>query len=268
MKGSFTVKQDRYKERLTCRVRAMEQLTAAAWSMVIECLEAAAKAVPGQFVHILPAGSFTLRRPISICGIDKEAGTLRIVFEVRGKGTDTLSQLHAGDTVDMLAPLGHGFTLLPENARVILIGGGIGTPPMLPLARHYGANAVVISGFRNADAVILQQDFAETGAKTILCTDDGSAGRAGLVTLPLEEEICAEKPAMICACGPLPMLKAAAALAQKHQIPCEVSLEERMGCGIGACLVCACRTLDEHGDEQYLHVCRNGPVFKAEEVVW
>ena len=268
MKGSFTVKQDRYKERLSCRITDMTQLTAAAWSMVIECPEAAEKAVPGQFVHILPAGNFTLRRPISICGIDKAAGTLRIVFEVRGKGTDALAQLRAGDTVDMLAPLGHGFTLLPADSRVILIGGGIGTPPMLPLAQHYGKNAVVISGFRNAGAVILQQDFTGTGAKTVLCTDDGSAGRAGLVTLPLEEEIKAEKPAMICACGPLPMLKAAAALAKTCGIPCEVSLEERMGCGIGACLVCACRTLDADGNEQYLHVCKNGPVFKAEEVVW
>ena len=262
------MKQDRYQERLTCRITDMTQLTAAAWSMVIECPEAAQKAVPGQFVHILPAGNFTLRRPISICGIDKAAGTLRIVFEVRGKGTDALAQLRAGDSVNMLAPLGHGFTLLPPDSRVILVGGGIGTPPMLPLAQYYRKSAVVISGFRNAGAVILQQDFADTGAKTVLCTDDGSAGRFGLVTLPLEEEIRSEKPAMICACGPMRMLESVTAVANAYEIPCEVSLEERMGCGIGACLVCACRTLDKNGDEQYLHVCKNGPVFKAEEVVW
>ena len=262
------MKQDRYQERLTCRITDMTQLNAAAWSMVIECPEAAQKAVPGQFVHILPAGNFTLRRPISICGIDKAAGTLRIVFEVRGKGTDALAQLRAGDSVNMLAPLGHGFTLLPPDSRVILIGGGIGTPPMLPLAQYSGKNAVVICGFRNQDAVILQDDFAAAGAKTILCTDDGSAGRYGLVTLPLEEEIKAEKPALICACGPTPMLKATAALAKTYEIPCQVSLEERMGCGIGACLVCACRTMDEHGTEQYQHVCKNGPVFNAQEVIW
>ena len=262
------MKQDKYTEKLTYKIRSMEQLTAAAWSMIIECPEIAAKAQPGQFVNLLPDGNFTLRRPISICGIDKEQGTLRIVFEVRGKGTKALSELRAGDTVNMLAPLGHGFTLPDKNARVMLIGGGIGTPPMLPLAAYSGKNAVVITGFRSADAAILQADFEGTGAKTILCTDDGSAGRYGLVTLPLEEEITAEKPALICACGPMPMLRAVAALAQTYEIPCQVSLEERMGCGIGACLVCACRTKDKNGDEQFLHVCKNGPVFNAEEVVW
>lgn len=260
--------QDKYTELLTYSIVSMEQISAAAWSMVIACPEIAQKAQPGQFVDLLPAGDFTLRRPISICGIDKDAGTLRIVFEVRGKGTKALAALRAGDTVNMLAPLGHGFTLPAPDTRVILIGGGIGTPPMLPLAQYFGSNAVVISGFRSKDAVILQEDFAATGAKTILCTDDGSAGRYGLVTLPLEEEIEADKPALICACGPLPMLKATAAMAEAYAIPCQVSLEERMGCGIGACLVCACRTKDANGGEQYSHVCKNGPVFDAKEVLW
>lgn len=262
------MKHDKYTALLTFPVRSMTQLTKTAWSMVIECPEVAAKAQPGQFVNLLPDGSFTLRRPISICGIDREQGTLRIVFEVRGKGTEALSELRAGDSVNMLAPLGHGFSLPDKNSRVILVGGGIGTPPMLPLAQYFGKNAVVISGFRNRDAVILQEDFAACGAKTILCTDDGSAGRSGLVTLPLEEEIKAEKPALICACGPLPMLKATAALAETYEIPCQVSLEERMGCGLGACLVCACRTQDADGNEQYLHVCKNGPVFNSQEVIW
>lgn len=262
------MKQDKYTEKLTYKISAMEQLNAAAWSMVIECPECAAKAEPGQFVNLLPDGAFTLRRPISICEINKEKGTLRIVFEVRGKGTKALSELRAGDTVNMLAPLGHGFTLPDKSAHAILIGGGIGTPPMLPLAQYFGSNAVVISGFRNKDSVILQEEYAAAGARTILCTDDGSAGRADLVTLPLEEEITANKPDLICACGPIPMLKAAAAIASVYEIPCQVSLEERMGCGIGACLVCACRTKDANGDEQYTHVCKNGPVFKAEEVIW
>ena len=262
------MKQDKYTDKLTYPIRSMEQLNPAAWSMVIDCPEAAQKAQPGQFVNLLPDGGFTLRRPISICEIDKAAGTLRLIFEVRGKGTDALAKLRAGDTVNMLAPLGHGFTLLDSSSRVILIGGGIGTPPMLPLAQHYGKNAVVISGFRTKDAVILQNDFAAAGAKTVLCTDDGSAGRFGLVTLPLEEEIKAQQPAMLCACGPKRMLEAVAALAQAYEIPCEVSLEERMGCGIGACLVCACRTKDADGNEQYTHVCKNGPVFRAGEVIW
>ena len=262
------MKKDQYTEKLTYKVSAMEQLNAAAWSMVIDCPEVAAKAEPGQFVNLLPDGAFTLRRPISICEINKAQGTLRIVFEVRGKGTKALSALRAGDTVNMLAPLGHGFTLPGKDAHVILVGGGIGTPPMLSLAQYFGSNAVVISGFRNRESVILQDDFAAAGTRTILCTDDGSAGRSGLVTLPLEEEIMAQKPDLICTCGPIPMLKAAAAIASVYEIPCQVSLEERMGCGIGACLVCACRTKDANGDEQYAHVCKNGPVFNAEEVIW
>ncbi len=266
--GDISMKQNKYTEKLTYTIRSMEQLTAAAWSMVIECPDVARSAQPGQFVNLLPEGGFTLRRPISICEIDKQQGTIRIVFEVRGEGTKALSALRAGDTVNMLAPLGHGFTFPEQDARVILVGGGIGTPPMLPPAQYFGRNAVVICGFRNKDAVILQDDFAATGAKTILCTDDGSAGRSGLVTLPLEEEIKTEKPALICACGPTPMLRATASIAAAYDIPCQVSLEERMGCGIGACLVCACRTKDEHGDAQYQHVCKNGPVFHAEEVIW
>lgn len=259
---------DQYTEKLSFPVRSMTQLTETVWSMVIECPQIAGQAVPGQFVHLLPEGDFTLRRPISICEIDRQEGALRIVFEVRGKGTDALAQLKCGDTVNMLAPLGHGFTLLSKDSHAILIGGGIGTPPMLPLAAHYGKNAVMISGFRSEKQVILQADFAGTGAETILCTDDGSAGVQGLVTVPLAAEITTTKPDMIYACGPMPMLRGVAALAKQHGIPCEVSLEERMGCGIGACLVCACQTVDQNGDTQFLHVCKNGPVFNAEEVVW
>ncbi len=156
------------------------------YSFTIQCPEVAEAAQPGQFVHIR-ANGFTLRRPISICGIDKEKGTLRIVFEIRGEGTAEIAKLNEGDLIDMLAPLGHGFTLMPEAKKAVLIGGGIGTPPMLPLAEYYGGRATVISGFRNASAMILQEDFKKTGAETVLCTDDGSAGIHGFVTEPLKE---------------------------------------------------------------------------------
>lgn len=145
------------------------------YRFVLECPEITAVAAPGQFVHILPKGS-TLRRPISICQIDRQAGTLTLVFAVRGEGTAVLADLRAGDYVDMLAPLGHGFTIQPDANRVILMGGGIGVPPMLALAEIYGERATVISGFRSMPAVMLQEEFAKTGAKTILCTDDGTAG--------------------------------------------------------------------------------------------
>ena len=236
------------------------------YSFTIACPEVAAAAAPGQFVHIRAKG-YTLRRPISICGIDKKKGTLRIVFEIRGEGTAEIAKLNAGDLIDMLAPLGHGFTVAPDFKKVVLIGGGIGTPPMLPLAKAYGNKAVAISGFRNASAVILQEDFRKTGAETILCTDDGSAGIHGFVTQPFTE--LAEKGGIdaVYACGPMPMLKGIAAICKEKNIYCEISLEERMACGIGACLGCACRTV-RNDEEYFAHVCKDGPVFNAEEVLW
>ncbi|MBR3760767.1 MAG: dihydroorotate dehydrogenase electron transfer subunit [Ruminococcus sp.] len=236
------------------------------YSFTISCPEIAQVAVPGQFVHIR-IGSFTLRRPISICGIDPVKGTLRIVFEIRGEGTSAIADLNKGDVIDMLAPLGHGFTVNPDFKKVILIGGGIGTPPMLPLAMAYGEKAVAISGFRNASAVILQEDFAAAGAETILCTDDGSAGIHGFVTQPLEELVRNGGVDAVFACGPTPMLKRITEICRENSVYCEISLEERMACGIGACLGCACKT--KRNDEEYFaHVCKDGPVFKAEEVLW
>lgn len=236
------------------------------YSFEISCPEVAAVAVPGQFVHIR-IGSFVLRRPISICGINKEKGTLRIVFEIRGEGTSEIAQLNKGDIVDMLAPLGHGFTIDNNFKKVVLIGGGIGTPPMLPLAKAYSEKAVAISGFRNSAAVILQEDFKAAGAETILCTDDGSAGIHGFVTQPFAELAEIGDIDAVFACGPMPMLKGIAAICKEKGIYCEISLEERMACGIGACLGCACRT--KRNDEEYFaHVCKDGPVFNAEEVIW
>ncbi len=237
------------------------------YSFVILCPEVAEAAAAGQFVHIR-ANGFTLRRPISICEINKAKGTLRIVFEVRGDGTSAIARLNEGDLIDMLAPLGHGFTVDAGLGKVICIGGGIGTPPMLPLAQAYGEKATVISGFRSANAVILQEDFKKTGAETILCTDDGTMGVHGFVTQPLEEILKNGGTDAIFACGPMPMLKGIAALAKQYNVPlCEVSLEERMACGVGACLGCACK-IKRNDEEYFLHVCKNGPVFNAEEVVW
>ena len=247
-------------------IRAKEAIARNIYSFTIACPEVAAVTAPGQFVHIR-ANGFTLRRPISICGIDPEAGTLRIVFEIRGRGTEEIARLNKGDLIDMLAPLGHGFTVDSSFGKVVLVGGGIGTPPMLPLAAAYGEKATVISGFRNASAVILQDDFRATGAETVLCTDDGSAGIHGFVTQPLKELAVEGGIDAVYACGPMPMLKGIAAICAENGIYCEISLEERMACGIGACLGCACRT--KRNDEEYFaHVCKDGPVFRAEEVIW
>lgn len=236
------------------------------YRMVLQCAAIAEAAVPGQFIHLLPSGC-TLRRPISICEIHREKGTLVIVFEVKGTGTNALAGVRVGENLDVLGPLGHGFTILPEAKHVILVGGGIGNPPMLSLAQVYGAHASAICGFRSASIVTLQKEFQATGAETILCTDDGTAGRHALVTEPLKELLADGSADMVYACGPRPMLKFVAAAAKEAGVPCEVSMEERMGCGIGACLVCACQ-LEREGKSVMGHVCKDGPVFPAEEVVW
>jgi len=236
------------------------------FDFTILCPGIAKEAEAGQFAHIKAAG-FQLRRPISICGIDKEAGTIRIVFEIRGDGTEQIARLNEGELIDVLAPLGHGFTLLDSSRKAVVIGGGIGVPPLLQTAKHYGENATAIIGFRSASAVILKEDFEKAGVNTVLCTDDGTAGRKGFVTTALAELLEAETPDIICACGPMPMLKAVAAMAEEKGILCEISLEERMGCGVGACLVCACRT-KKNGVENYSHVCKDGPVFNSKEVVF
>lgn len=233
------------------------------FDLTISCPEVAALAKPGQFAQVAADGYF-LRRPISICDIDKERGTIRIVFEVRGKGTDKISELNKGDLIDIIAPLGNGFTVL-EGKKAVCVGGGIGTPPMLGIAKQYGENAQVISGFRTSAIAILQDDFKAAGCNAVLCTDDGTAGIHGFVTEPLKARLESDKPDIIYACGPAPMLKNIVKLAKEYGVKTEVSLEQRMACGVGACLVCVCRTVKD-GEQFLSHVCKDGPVFDGEEV--
>ena len=236
------------------------------YDMTVLCPEIAGSTKAGQFVHIRVPGHI-LRRPISIAGYDVEKGTIRIVYEIRGEGTQILADLKAGDMVDLLGPLGNGYTLPEPEHTCVVVGGGIGVPPLLAVAEHFGAKTTAILGFRSAQAAVLEKDFQKTGASTILCTDDGTLGRNGFVTAALEELLASEHPDCICACGPMVMLKRVSEIAAAHSIPCQVSLEERMACGVGACLGCACK-IRRDGGEAYLHVCKDGPVFSGEEVVF
>lgn len=242
-----------------------EQTAEDTFDLTISCKDLSDLAKAGQFVHISVPGFF-LRRPISICDIDKEQGTIRIVFQIKGKGTDALSKFEIGEKLDLLGPLGNGFKLFDSAKKVIVVGGGIGTPPMLAVAKHYGENATAISGFRTKDLVILQEDFKAQSNKTILCTDDGTAGEKGFVTDALSKCIEQEKPDFIYACGPIVMLKAISEIAKNNGIHSQISLEERMACGVGACLGCAVK-MKVLGNEFYGHVCKNGPVFYSEEVI-
>ncbi len=248
-----------------CELIYKEEIANGIFSFTLKAPQIAAKATCGQFVNIL-CDPFELRRPISIGGFDAKTGILRLVFEIRGKGTDWLAARNEGDMLDLLGPLGHGFPLLDAYKRAVMIGGGIGTPPLLPLCRHYGANATIISGFRNASAVILEDDAKAYGAKTVVCTDDGSYGFAGFTTQALEAELANGTFDVVYTCGPKVMMRKVAELAAKYGILCYVSMEERMACGVGACLGCACKTKEEDGSTAMKRVCVNGPVFEASEV--
>lgn len=224
------------------------------------------EAHPGQFVNI-KCGSFTLRRPISICEINQAAGKIRLVFEIRGDGTAWLAQQNTGVAIDILGPLGNGFRLLDMSKPAVFVGGGIGVPPLLGAAAPFGEKATAILGFKDAAAVILERDFENYGAEVKLCTNDGSAGEKGFVTGPLETRLKENDGPVVYACGPRPMLKAVAETAQKYGVQCFVSMEQRMACGVGACLSCACK-VKTGGREKYLHVCKNGPVFDAKTIIW
>lgn len=246
------------------QVHSKTEIAPGVFDFWVVCPDIAKEAEMGQFVHIRVDG-FTLRRPISICRIDREAGMIRLVMEVRGEGTHALAKRGAGETMDLIGPLGKGFSALAPDQKVIVVGGGIGVPPLLEVASFYGKHATALLGFRGQSAVILEHDFQRAGADTRIATDDGSYGHHGLVTDLLKRRL-EEGPAnLVCACGPMVMLKAVVSTAQQYGVKTEVSLEERMGCGVGACLVCACKTVKD-GREIHSHVCKDGPVFDGETV--
>ncbi|MBO5036011.1 MAG: dihydroorotate dehydrogenase electron transfer subunit [Clostridia bacterium] len=210
---------------------------------------------PGQFIHVLCGGQTFLRRPISICDVSKD--TLRFIFEIRGEGTQVLSEKKVGDIVDMLAPLGHGFELTKDDENVIAIGGGIGCFPLLNAVKACGS-AKAILGFRNKEAVYDKfiEDF-ENVCPVDLMTDDGSAGVKGFTTQGLEKMIAdGEKISKIITCGPMVMMEKIIDIAQKNNIPCLASFEERMGCGIGTCLCCSTKV-----NGQRRCICKEGPVL-------
>ncbi len=221
---------------------------------------------PGQFVHINCGHSRLLRRPISVCSCqeDQPEDTLSIAFEVRGEGTAWLARRPVGHSVDVLGLLGNGFDIRPEG-RYLLVGGGIGVPPMRGCAQYTGGRSTTILGFRSKEKAALLKLFEGDCAKTLAATDDGSLGHHGFVDELVRQELAQDRTYDgVLACGPKPMLRSVAKAAAGFGVPCQVSMEERMGCGVGACLVCAC----DMADGARKHVCKDGPVFYAEEVDW
>lgn len=221
---------------------------------------------PGQFVHIKCGEGLLLRRPISVCACTEgqPEDTLAIVFEVRGEGTDWLAKREAGECLDVLGLAGNGFPM-KRGGRYLLVGGGIGVPPMLGCAQFAEGKSTAVLGFRSENKVILLDHFEEECAKVLLATDDGSAGYHGFVDALVRQELEQDRAYdAVLACGPKPMLRSVAKAAEEFGVPCLISMEERMGCGVGACLVCAC----DMADGSRKHVCKDGPVFDSKEVDW
>jgi len=236
----------------------------------------AKEAIPGQFLHIKCSKDYNplLRRPLSIHQIDKEKGEIFILFEVVGVGTKLLAQRAVGDDLDILGPIGNGFNIYPESKKIMVVGGGIGVAPLLALVEESiakGKEVQVLIGALEKEMVIGEESFQILGAKVDTATENGSYKYKGLVTDLLIEIISRWLPNQIFACGPKPMLRKIADITSNYNINCQVSLEERMGCGIGACLGCVCKIKQKRNNEEKYHykrVCVDGPVFETSEVIW
>ena len=256
------------KKKENAVVVSQEQLADGIYSLWLKT-EAAQTAKPGQFISMYTNdGSKLLPRPISICEIDKENGYLRMVYRVTGEntGTEQFSKLAAGDTVPVIGPLGNGFPLeKAEGKKVFLMGGGIGVPPILELAKQLKCEKKqIVVGYRD-NQTFLKEQFEENG-ELYISTEDGSVGTKGNVMHAIAENHL--EADMIMACGPTPMLRAIKNYAEENGIECYISLEERMACGIGACLACVCKSKekDHLSNVHNKRICKDGPVFLSTEV--
>ena len=236
-------------------IRSNTALTDCVYKMVLAG-DTSAITASGQFVNIQLEGMF-LRRPISVCDYDEE--TLTIVYKVVGKGTEAMSRMLPGTRLDILTGLGNGYDLELAGEKPVLLGGGVGVPPMYNLARKLkalGKEVKVILGFNTASEVFYEEAFKALGCDVTVTTVDGSYGIKGFVTTALEET----DYTYFYTCGPEPMLKA---VYRASKTSGQMSFEERMGCGFGACMGCSCKTLTG-----YKRICKEGPVMKKEEILW
>ena len=236
-------------------IKSNKNLTANVLEMVLEGNTSDIKR-PGQFVNIRIDGLY-LRRPISVC--DCNENELKIVYKVVGKGTDEMSKMPVGQKLDILTGLGNGFNIAKAGDKPLLIGGGVGVPPMYLLSKKLiekGTVPTVILGFNTKDEVFYKEEFEKLGLKTIVTTVDGSIGIKGFVTDALND---IDYSYYFC-CGPMPMLKA---VFNSCTTSGQLSFEEKMGCGIGACMGCSCKTITG-----YKRICTEGPVLEKEEILW
>lgn len=245
------------------------------YKITLEAPQIAKAALPGQFVMVRVDNGDTplLRRPLGIHRVrargPRSEAAVELLFGVVGPGTKILAQKKSGEYADIIGPLGNGFTFGPgaRGFRPVLVAGGMGVAPLVFLAEKLrGSKALVLVGAKTKDHILCQEDFRKAGCEVKIATDDGSKGFKGYVSDLLKNTVCDtsdQRRTTIYACGPRPMLQAISYLAQAHRIPAQVSLEEHMACGIGACLGCAVNTR-----VGFKRVCKEGPVFNVEEILW
>lgn len=250
-----------------------EEIADNIYQMEIASSEVVEKARAGQFVHVKCSAdsSRLLRRPISICRINKEIKCFNIVYRIQGEGTKDLSKRIPGDTLDYLGPLGNPFSLDERNNTIMVVGGGIGIFPLLCLLEQSKAkNKIALLGYKREKDIILAEEFIKY-SKVVIVTDDGSnkEGHKGFVTDILKEQIELNKPNIVYTCGPTVMMKKVGDIAYQQALPCQVSIEERMGCGIGVCKCCPVKIWNfDDNAWHYKQACKEGPIFWSDEVVF
>ncbi len=258
------------KQKVTAAVVSQKEVAPAIFDMWI-ATELAKEALPGQFICVYPKNKSTLLpRPISICEVSDDRRALRIVYRIAGQGTAEFSAYQAGESIDILGTLGNGFPAKEAKGKVFLMGGGIGVPPILQLAKQLKAQGLpkediqIVVGYRDGN-LFLKEDLEQYGT-VYVATEDGSFGTKGNVMHAIEEN--GLQGEMIFACGPMPMLRAIKRYAEEKDIIAYISLEEHMACGVGACLGCVVKTkhVDHHSHVHNARICTDGPVFEAREV--
>lgn len=246
-----------------------KQLNENLYEIEFICPDISFKCEPGQFVHIKAGvnNEPLLRRPFSLYDVDKQLGSIKLLYKIVGKGTRLLTNIRTKESIDVMGPLGRGFSLPESSKNVLLIGGGVGIAPLVYLARvlkNHQCNVKVLHGTENRRQLVAFDKLREIGAEFLPSTNDGSCGFRGLVTELLRKKIDVRKIDYIYTCGPEPMMAAVAEFAKEKGIPGEVSLEEYMACGVGACLGCARKLKSQ--DSHYKKVCVDGPVFSMADV--
>jgi len=255
---------------VTATVKQNENIASGIYRMVLRSPEAdLVHFVPGQFANLAIPGrsDLLLKRPFSINKVDADAATVTVIYQVVGEGTDALTALVPGDKIEVIMPVGAGFQLKKEHKEVFLVGGGVGIAPLLPVIKRWpDRNYHAFLGYRSADFVYCLEEFQEVCDGACVASDDGTIGMEGFVTDALKQKLDEYHPDIILACGPEPMLRALKDVLAPLNLPCQVSMEQRMGCGFGACAVCVCGI--QHGDGlENKKVCVEGPVFDLYEVV-